>query len=1038
MKKKCANSKSVIQKYLEYAFLLCIYGSLLGISANALSLDQNIKQFYHTAWTAKDGSPGQIRTLAQTNDGYLWLGSSAGLYRFDGVLFDRFEPQPGSVFPSNNIYSLLTSPDGGLWIGYWYGGVSFLKDGNLTNYGESEGLPTGRVQSFARDDEGVIWAATSGGLARLEEGRWHRVGAEWNYPGKAAQAVFVDKAGTLWVAAEETIVFLPKGARTFQLTGERILQVLQMAQSPDGTIFAAETSRSVRPIRLPRPDPRPAGPEIRVGSVAILFDHEGAMWVTTIGDGLRRVPFPDRLRGQTISRFGDNAEIFTEKDGLSADYSSAVLEDREGNIWVGSANGLDRFRESSLVPVRFPPGYQDFGLAAGDDDEIWTGSSNQGANLIRGDIPIYKEPKFGVSSVYRDDEGTIWMGGTVALFRIRGDAYSKIKLPIEPKILGVSSIFKDRAGTLWIYLDQEGIFQLKNGDWTSYNRQTELPKSSPITGAIDSLDRKWFGYAGNILTLIDGENIRIFSRDDGLEVGDIKVIYERLHHLWIGGTLGLAVFEGNRFRMIKTEDAQALAGISGMLERTDGDLWLNTSRGIVQIPLQEVHRVLEDESYKLNYRTFDYLDGLLGAAQQNRPFPTAIEGSDGRLWFSSTKGLVWINPANLATNPAPPPVLIKSLNTDEKTYEPSLSPQLPRGTTSLQIDYTALSLTIPERVRFRYKLEGANDDWQDVGTRRQAFYTNLAPGTYRFRVTAANNDGVWNEEGATLDFTIQPAFYQTLWFRAVALLIGLLICFGLFLVLYRWRISQTTERLNMRFEERLAERTRIAQELHDTFLQGVLGMTMRLQAISHLLPAKPQNAKASLDEVLDQVDTVIEEGRRGIWEIRTSTLNENDLAQAFTLAGEELNKIYPANLTLTIEGESRPLHPFIRDEVYRIGREALTNAFRHSKAAEIEAGIEYSLKNLRIFIRDNGCGISPDFLRSGRIGHLGLLGMRESAEKIGAELKIWSRAESGTEVELIVPYHVAFKRKSSGGLFNRLSDLFGRKKPAPVRQDERE
>jgi signal transduction histidine kinase len=249
----------------------------------------------------------------------------------------------------------------------------------------------------------------------------------------------------------------------------------------------------------------------------------------------------------------------------------------------------------------------------------------------------------------------------------------------------------------------------------------------------------------------------------------------------------------------------------------------------------------------------------------------------------------------------------------------------------------------------------------------------------------------------------------------------------LFLLLYRWRISQATERLNMRFEERLAERTRIAQELHDTFLQGVLGMTMRLQAISNLLPAKPEKAKINLDNVLDQADNVIEESRRGIWDIHSSIVTENDLVQAFTLAGEELNKTYPTNFSLTIEGGSRSLHPLVRDEVYRIGREALTNAFRHSTANKIEIGIEYAPKHLRIFILDNGCGISPEVLSSGRVGHLGVSGMRENAEKIGAELKISSRLESGTEVQLVVPNQVAFKQKSSVGLLKRLVGLFNHK-----------
>jgi signal transduction histidine kinase len=255
-------------------------------------------------------------------------------------------------------------------------------------------------------------------------------------------------------------------------------------------------------------------------------------------------------------------------------------------------------------------------------------------------------------------------------------------------------------------------------------------------------------------------------------------------------------------------------------------------------------------------------------------------------------------------------------------------------------------------------------------------------------------------------------------------------------LLYIRRISLATRRLNAQFDERLAERTRISQDLHDTLLQGFLGVTMRLQAISNLLPAKSEKAKENLDEVLNQIDIVLEEGRRAIWDIHSSTVAENDLMQAFTLVGEDLNKTYPANFSLTVEGENRLLHPLVRDGVYRIGREALTNAFRHSKATKIDFGIKYAPKSLRIFIRDDGCGISPDFLESGREGHLGLRGMRDFAEKIGAELKIWSRAESGTEVELVVPHQIAFVKKSSGGLLNRLSRLYGRKATTCGQKDQ--
>jgi signal transduction histidine kinase/ligand-binding sensor domain-containing protein len=895
-----------------------------------------------------------------------------------------------------------------MWICYLYGGVSFLKDGNLTNYGEPEGLPPGRVRKFAKDEEGTIWAAVQGGLALYDGSRWQRVGLEWNYPGKMAQVVFVDKEGTLWVATEDTIVFLPKGTRSFQPTGEKIDEVLEITEAPDRTMWMAETTGSVRRIRLPGIDARSAGPEIEVGSRRIVFDREGSLWVPSAGDGIRRLPYPDRFPGQRISKFSDVLEKFTEAEGLSANYIFTVFEDREGNIWIGTANGLDRFRASSFVPVRFPPGYHDFGLAAGHEGEIWTGSPTTGVHRIRGSIPTSVEPDLEILFVFNDDEGSIWMGGNNGIHRWYKDTVSMIELPPGLKLPGLSAVFTDGSGILWIYVDQVGAFQYRDGSWTQYDKQSDLPKSSPLTGTVDSLDRKWLGYAANKLAVLDGRGNRTFSQDDGLQVGDVKAIQERHGRLWVGGSLGLAVYENDRFRMLTAEEAGALSGVSGIVGSRDGSLWLNAERGVIHIPADEVRFALGHPAHKVRYRVFDYLDGLPGAAQQNRPFPTAAEGSDGRLWFSTNKGIAWLDPQQIPQNNTPPPVSIRSLTADEKLYEPLPSIELPEGTTGLQIDFTALSLSIPERIHFRYRLEGVDAGWQEAGTRRQAFYNSLAPGSYQFRVIASNEDGVWNEDGAILEFSIAPMFYQTLWFRSLTVLLALLFMIGTVILLYRWRLARATKHLKIGFEERLAERTRIAHGLHDTLLQGFFGAAMRLQAVSNLLPAKSETAKENLDDVLDQIDVVLEEGRRAIWDMNALSIGENDLTQAFMLVGEDLNKSYPTDFILTIEGESRRLNPIIRDQTYRIGREALTNAFRHARAGKIELTIEYAQKYLRIAVRDNGCGISTDYISEGREGHLGLSGMREYAEKIGAELKIWSRSESGTEVELIVPHKIAF------------------------------
>lgn len=1041
MKSRAVNPKRAIQRHLSCLLLACVYGIILCASANGLDRDRTITEFHHTAWTAKEGAPEQIIAIAQTNDGYLWLGTLTGLYRFDGVQFEHYMPRTDGDFPSKGIFSLLATPDGGLWICYRNSGVAFLKDGKLTNYGEPEGLPPGRINRLARDVEGTIWAAGNG-LARFDGSRWESVGAEWSYPGKIAQTVFVDKKGTLWVATENAIVFLPKGSRSFQPTGEKIEQVPQITQSPEGAIWLAETTRGVRQLQLPEIDPKLLGPEIKVGSMAVLFDRNGALWATSMGDGIRRVPYTDRFPGQKIAQLSTDAEIFTEKNELSANFVMSIFEDREGNIWVGTNNGLDRFRESAFVPVQLPPEEQRFGLAAGADGEVWISSQNLWLMRRHESAPTkFTLNELATQRILTDSKGTLWLAGAKFIWGLR-EGRSVITLPGINEDTNKPSdpleFFVDRNDMLWAYYRLEGLCLLKDGVWERYDKQSLLPKSTPIVGIVDSLNRKWLGYPRNVLTVIDGERIRNFSGDDGLQAGDIRAIYERAGRVWIAGTLGVAVFAEDRFRMIAGEEAEAFRNVTGIVENRDGSLWLNGSLGIIHIPADEVRSFLENPAHKVTYRVFDLLDGLPGKAQQMRPFPSAIEGANGRLWFSTTKGIAWIDPQRIPRNNAPPPVSIRSLSANEKSYDPLPSLELPEGTTRLQINFTALSLSIPERVRFQFRLEGVDNEWRDPGAERKTNYTNLGPGNYRFRVIAGNNDGVWNEEGATLDFSIAPMYYQTLRFRVLIFFLTLLLTAFILYLLYRWRVRLVTERLNLGFEERLAERTRIAHELHDTLLQGFFGASMRLQAVSNLLPAKPGEAKENLDNVLDQVDVVLEDGRRAIWDINSSDAAEKELGQAFTLVAEDLNKSYPADFCLTIEGQNRPLHPLVRDQIYRIGREALINAFRHSQAAKIELEIEYAPKHLRLVVRDNGCGIQPDVLSAGREGHLGLSGMRQYAEKIGAELKIWSRAESGTEVELIVPQKIAYMKKSSGGLLGRLSRFYRRKDAPHPSKDRRE
>ena len=749
--------------------------------------DRTISQFAHTAWGPKDGAPSPVRALAQTADGYLWLGCPDGLYRFDGVAFERYEPQSGSPFPSQNVTSLLALPNGDLWIGFRPGAISLLQNGHATNYTTREGVPATGVWSLAQDREGTTWAATNNGLMRLEGNRWREVGKDWNFPTGLAHAVFLDPQGTLWVSTEDTLVFLPPGARRFQPTGIRVGQVVQIAHAANGKLWMAEVTRSVRPIPLSDQQQPPDQTEVRVGSTGILFDNDGAFWISSIGDGLRRAPAPELLKGR-IEEFSTAVESFTAKDGLSDDVALSILQDREGNIWVGTNSGLDRFRKTNLVPVVLPtPENGNTVLAAGDAGDLWVQNVYPMFHIHGTQVDRSYPFRDSAISAYRDPSGAIWWFCALSAYRFDAGNYTRIELPPSlPKPFHDRAIAmtQDGSGVLWLAALREGLFYRENGEWQQLEIAPELAKLFPTSAFTDWMGRAWFGYEGGTIIIVDhGKILRVFPAHDS-PVGSISAIGGRGHHTWVGGDSGLAFFDGNRFRRITPADAEAFESVAGVQETPHGSLWLAERRGIVEIPATEVQQALSDPSHRVSYRVFDSSDGLPGKILNGRTMEVA--GTDGRLWFSASKGIVWVDPAHVTTNALPPPVLIRSVQANGKQFRSLTHLTLPPRTTNLQISYTALSLSVPEKVRFRYQLQGVDKDWQDAGTRREAFYNGLGPGNYHFRVIACNNEGVWNEDGARLDFVIAPAWYQTIWFR--------LLCVAAILAflweLYRLRMQQ--------------------------------------------------------------------------------------------------------------------------------------------------------------------------------------------------------------------------------------------------------
>jgi len=476
----------------------------------------------------------------------------------------------------------------------------------------------------------------------------------------------------------------------------------------------------------------------------------------------------------------------------------------------------------------------------------------------------------------------------------------------------------------------------------------------------------------------------------------------------VGGERGLALLENDKFRSITPSGKESFAAVSGVIETEDGNLWLNESRGIIHIDAPELRRLLSDRASAVRYELFDSLDGLPGYTPQSSAFPTAFQGTDGRLWFTATRGVAWLDPTSLSKNTLAPPVVIESVIADGKSYDQSNHLQLPAGTSKLQFNYAGLSLAVPERVMYRYQLEGLDRDWQSSSVPGVAYYTNLSPGDYKFRVIATNNDGMWNTTGASLNFSVLPAFYQTKWFYSLCALS----CVALLGGLYRIRIRQVSAQVRGRLEERLAERERIARELHDTLLQGIQGLVLRFQAAADRLPAQ-EPVRTQLEGALERADQVLSESRDAVKNLRGSNGDEAELAQTLAATGKQLAQAHLGQFRASVEGTARELHPIVREEALRIAREALTNAFQHGKAELVEVEVSYGEAELRVRVRDDGQGMNDEVLRTGKPGHWGLLGMRERATKIRANLTLWSKPGAGTEIDLRVPSRMAYRSRRS-------------------------
>jgi len=969
-------------------FRAVITGLLLSpllAGARALAAESPATTYVERTWQVQDGLPEQtVQAFAQTRDRYLWIGTTGGLLRFDGVRMVLYDRDNTPAFTENNVFNLMVAADDALWIATEGGGLIRYKEGVFRSFSAKDGLMNDFVRVVYQDTQGRIWIGTDNGLFRLFGERIKRVDNGTSVPLVAVHAIYEDRQGRLWVGGSKLLCLTGQVAQEYRLQGEGSQsRVKSITQTRDGTLWVGTIGGLYR--RIPESD---AFQRMRNTSGTVRFLHQtsdGTLWIGTIGHG--------------IYKFREHGfDQITGPDSLPSNTVLNLFEDVENNIWIGTQAGMLRLSQTPVQTVPLPDAadYDAETVYQDHNGDLWVSAANL-FRFHRGTVAQVHLPGVSgvrVRNVFRDHEGALWIGTEGrGVFRQAGVKLTHYMTKDGLVNNFVRAFLQGRDGSVWIATD-EGVSRWRPEGFTNYQMRDGLCYFSTRTLWEDRNSDVWIGTDRGVSHLHRDR----FAQDtvtEALKNEKIWAIREDSDGgLWFGTrTGGLYRWRFGKLTHYTTAQGLASNSIYELLEDRKGKFWISGPNGISVIDRRELDVIAENPSHPLSLTLYGISDGLETTQLYGAEKPGGVATSEGEVWFASNKGLVRVSRASQPSGSVP--VVIDQVLADgrETPNRPSIS--LAPDNAKIEMHYSVIQLRSQERVRFRYMLEDFDKSWTEASSRRVAYYTNLPPGKYRFRVAAFEMNNPQQISETSVEIVQRPHFYRSSWFLGCCLLMLVALVWGV----HKLRIRQ----VHVRFEAVLNERNRLAREMHDTLIQGCAGVSALLEAQCSLDESEVAAKDSLLGCARTQLRATINEAREAVWDLRHGNGSPTAIDPILRNMTQQISSEFGVPVGYQVSGRPFEFDQSSAHELLMVVREALHNALRHGQPSKVEVLIAFANNELSVRVRDNGSGFDPAAALSSSNGHYGLLGIQERAKRLAGKLVVNSRPGAGTELTLYVP-----------------------------------